>query len=382
MDVYLYNSSGCEWELWFFFQDRLLFQQHIRAMGSNREEQELWVLREALGYTLQAPPDCKQTTVWMHAETLPKSLHSPEIQLPFLEKKPFLEVKALLACQPQTTIRIADASVFHRKAPENPGTSPAPLRVGLAQVPSKTSHPEENLEILRQIVRQALREQVSWLFFPEVHLCGFPSFAREKPLELRDSWVEQQMCAQLRDDPRGQMVLGVGWFSRTDNRLFNRYGLFSQEGLLFSQDKHRLFSLAGENALISPGKKPAPFWLHAIRSQLVNCYELRFSNLFFPPSSSLFPPEIFVVPASWPKQRQEAWENLLVARALETQAFVVGVNRTGGNGLYAGGSMVVDPEGKILLEPDSSSALKTIDLDFRQVERLRKNFPFLVERYS
>ena len=58
--------------------------------------------------------------------------------------------------------------------------------------------------------------------------------------------------------------------------------------------------------------------------------------------------DCYVVVANWPRQRRAHWSALLVARAIENQAFVVGVNRVGtGDGLtYVGDSVILDPLGE------------------------------------
>ena len=62
--------------------------------------------------------------------------------------------------------------------------------------------------------------------------------------------------------------------------------------------------------------------------------------------------EAFVVIANWPAKRQAHWTTLLRARAIENQAWVVGVNRVGRDPKiqYAGGSCVIDPQGRMLLD--------------------------------
>ena len=57
-------------------------------------------------------------------------------------------------------------------------------------------------------------------------------------------------------------------------------------------------------------------------------------------------------PANWPAPRHEHWRALLVARAIENQAYVIGVNRVGTakNLRYDGGSTVIDPLGVRLVE--------------------------------
>ena len=63
--------------------------------------------------------------------------------------------------------------------------------------------------------------------------------------------------------------------------------------------------------------------------------------------------DCYVLPANWPASRREHWMALLRARAIENQAYVVGVNRVGDGGRlhYCGDSMIIDPFGEILARP-------------------------------
>ena len=81
------------------------------------------------------------------------------------------------------------------------------------------------------------------------------------------------------------------------------------------------------------------------------CYDLRF------PVWSRRRPEldydVLIYSANWPAARRYAWMTLLRARAIENQAFVVGVNRVGddGNGIaHVGDSVVLDFTGQPLIE--------------------------------
>jgi len=79
--------------------------------------------------------------------------------------------------------------------------------------------------------------------------------------------------------------------------------------------------------------------------------------------------EVFTIGASWPAVRQHHWRSLLIARAIENQAFIVAVNRTGSDPhlKYAGGSLIVAPTGEILAEADDRA------VDSSQGLRERKN---------
>lgn len=105
------------------------------------------------------------------------------------------------------------------------------------------------------------------------------------------------------------------------------------------------------------------------------CYDLRFPELF---RLGLFRgAEAFAIGANWPEARQHHWRALLIARAIENQAFVLGVNRTGNDPTlaYAGGSMAVGPRGDILGELSSEEAVLSVEIDPAQVRAWRDKFP-------
>jgi predicted amidohydrolase len=91
--------------------------------------------------------------------------------------------------------------------------------------------------------------------------------------------------------------------------------------------------------------------------------------------------DLFVVVANWPASRSHHWRSLLVARAIENQAFVIGVNRTGeGGGLrYQGDSLVISPYGEILLDCGSQEGAFPISLDKSQVAAFRGTLSCLTD---
>ena len=87
--------------------------------------------------------------------------------------------------------------------------------------------------------------------------------------------------------------------------------------------------------------------------------------------------------ASWPAARAPHWRALLVARAIETQAFVLGVNRVGrGGGLdYRGDSLLVGPLGEIRADlPPGHEGTVGGEVDAAEVAAVRERFPFRRDR--
>src|SRR5437764_6765424 len=88
------------------------------------------------------------------------------------------------------------------------------------------------------------------------------------------------------------------------------------------------------------------------------CYDLRFPELFRA-AAAKHRPELFVVIANWPEGRIQHWTRLLQARAIENQAYLLGVNRIGSDPYYhyPGCSVLVDPHGDILSEAGTKENL-------------------------
>jgi predicted amidohydrolase len=109
------------------------------------------------------------------------------------------------------------------------------------------------------------------------------------------------------------------------------------------------------------------------------CYDLRFADAMWPIAMET---DVYLVVASWPQARRAHWRALVQARAIENQAYVVGVNRVGsGGGLdYSGDSCVVDPLGEVLVSAASVETVLTIDVDPAVVAKVRADLPFLPDR--
>src|SRR6185437_13405358 len=76
--------------------------------------------------------------------------------------------------------------------------------------------------------------------------------------------------------------------------------------------------------------------------------------------------------------RSYAWRQLLVARAIENQAFVAGVNRVGedGSGIaHQGDSRVCDFLGKPLADLGNAPSVDTVELDVHSLRAFRERFP-------
>lgn len=105
------------------------------------------------------------------------------------------------------------------------------------------------------------------------------------------------------------------------------------------------------------------------------CYDLRFPELFR--RGLALGAQVFTVVASWPAARHEHWRALLIARAIENQAYVLGVNRCGSDPRleYAGGTVAVGPRGEIVGELGGDEGVLSVEVEHDEIKKWRARFP-------
>ena len=164
-----------------------------------------------------------------------------------------------------------------------------------------------------------------------------------------------------------------------DARPCNRLVLAGPRGQLGSYAKMHPFTYGNEHLVYDAGDKTVTVQVDDLRVSLFVCYDLRFAPEFW---SVALETDLYVVPANWPRPRRAHWQALLVGRAIENQAYVVGVNRVGSGGgqEYAGDSRIVDPLGEILAGGADTETTLIAELDRARVTQTRRRFPFLQDR--
>ena len=175
-----------------------------------------------------------------------------------------------------------------------------------------------------------------------------------------------------------QINLIAGFVEKIEDENENIAVFINRNGQIKSRYvKNYPYSCAGEDKVYASGDQQVIFEFENHPASIFICYDLRFPELFRKVAKQV---EVIFVIASWPKARQEHWEVLLKARAIENQCFVVGVNRIGrdGNDLeYGGGSHVYSPSGEALSRGDKNQEYIVTEIDFYEVEKTRKMLPFL-----
>ncbi|HSK98689.1 MAG TPA: nitrilase-related carbon-nitrogen hydrolase [Euzebyales bacterium] len=163
------------------------------------------------------------------------------------------------------------------------------------------------------------------------------------------------------------------------DRPFNTLVLAAPDGTVHRYRKIHPFTHAREHEHFAAGDRHVTVDVEGLRATLFVCYDLRFADEFWATATTT---DVYLVPANWPDRRRVHWRTLLRARAIENQAYVVGVNRVGRGGdlTYAGDSMVVDPMGEVRASAAGGEATLLCDIDAETVRATREHFRFLQDR--
>ena len=164
-----------------------------------------------------------------------------------------------------------------------------------------------------------------------------------------------------------------------DQRPSNVFVLVAPDGIQHRYRKIHPFSHADEERYVRAGTDFVTVDIDGLRCSLFVCYDLRFADEFWALANGS---DAYVVVANWPAKRRLHWSTLLRARAIENQAYVVGVNRVGsGGGLdYSGDSAIIDPLGEVLATGAGVETVLLADLDPAHVASTRDHFRFLQDR--
>ncbi len=161
---------------------------------------------------------------------------------------------------------------------------------------------------------------------------------------------------------------------------YNRLLWVLPNAIVGQYDKRHRFAFAGEDEQYTAGNKRLIAQVKGWKINLQVCYDLRFPVWARQQAADPEPEyDVLVYVANWPERRSLAWKTLLMARAIENQCYVIGVNRVGndGNGIYhSGDSMVIDPLGEILYHKTHEEDIFTITLDKEKLDEVRSRFPF------
>lgn len=227
----------------------------------------------------------------------------------------------------------------------------------------------------------AVKERTDLIVLPEMFTTGFtmkPETVAEKSNGATLNW--------LKEKAKSKNAVITGSVSVEENgKYYNRLYWVEPSGKVSVYNKRHLFRMGKEEQHYTMGDAKIVKTINDWKIFPLVCYDLRFPvwsrNKFkkTSPASCEAEYDVLVYVANWPEVRSYPWKQLLIARAIENQCYVVGLNRIGkdGNGFdHSGDSMVINPRGEVIsaIKPHEET-IQTISLNKNYLEEFRKIFP-------
>ena len=218
-----------------------------------------------------------------------------------------------------------------------------------------------------------IREKTDLIILPEMFSTGFSMEAAKLAEPMNGKTMQwMQKIAVLYD-----CVITGSIIIKDDEKYYNRLIWMRQDGTYEYYDKRHLFAMGKEHQTYTPGDKKLIVELKGWKICPMICYDLRFPVWL---RNVELEYDLLILVANWPEKRIAHWRALLTARAIENQAYVIGVNRVGhdGNEVYhSGDSTCIDPVGNSVYYKRDEEDLYTFTILAEEVKKVRKALPFL-----
>jgi predicted amidohydrolase len=241
------------------------------------------------------------------------------------------------------------------------------VNISLFQINIIAGNPEKNFENILAYLYKLPEKDLHFVLLPELWSSGYSysninfcaKYTMDNIYKLLETAKEKKI----------NIIGSVPWIDK--NNLYNRSLFINSSGKIKAfYNKIHLFKPLEEDIFFTKGEdiciiKPS------FIAGITLCYDLRFPELFR--TLMLNGAEIIFISAQWPQSRIEHWRVLNIARAIENQVFIVSCNRIGSSLdiEFGGNSMIVAPNGKILVELDNNEKIYTCKIDTDEINKAK-----------
>ena len=243
------------------------------------------------------------------------------------------------------------------------------MKISAVQMDMKLDVPQENFVHAETLICRAAAESPDVILLPETWNTGFCPRAGLAPF-CDDDGAETKRRIGALAQKFGVNIVAGSVSTLRNGCIYNTAYVFDRAGACIAEyDKTHLFSYQDEDKFYTPGDALCIFSLDGVRCGLVTCYDIRFPE--FVRTLALCGVEVLFVPAQWPAVRQQHWETLLTARAIENQFFIAACNSCATDTQCGGSSRILDPLGAVLAAAGSSETILSAVLDIGAVADTR-----------
>ncbi len=279
------------------------------------------------------------------------------------------------------------------------------LKITLIQADLHWENKEKNFDTFSNKIK-AISESTDLIVLPEMFSTGFSMDSKKLAETMNGDTVSWMRTMAVKKN----CAITGSFICEEDGNYFNRLVWMNPGGTCTHYNKRHFFRMGNEHSHYSPGENKIIVDLKGWKICPLICYDLRFpvwsrnqrtanseqliekrgklySDENTHPQSNFHNPQyqydVLIYVANWPEKRAHPWKTLLLARAIENQCYVVGLNRVGNDGnnfSHSGDSAIINAKGEIIsnINPFEES-VKTITICFDELESFRKSFPAILD---
>ena len=250
------------------------------------------------------------------------------------------------------------------------------LTVSLIQVSMEWENISANLKTFEEKLAK-INQATDIIVLPEMFTTGFSmsAVALAEPMDGRTiQWLTKQAA-------KYDAVVTGSFIAKENGQYYNRLIWMQPDGHFEQYDKRHLFTLAKEHNTYTAGTKKLVVNYKGWKICPLVCYDLRFPVW----SRNVEQYDLLIYVANWPDRRREAWKALLRSRAIENQAYTIGVNRVGKDEkdlYYSGDSSLFDYQGELIYQVAHQQDIFTATLSKSDQDIFRSKLNFLADRDS
>ena len=252
------------------------------------------------------------------------------------------------------------------------------MKTTILQTDILTADRHANMAAADELIAQAPSSDLYVL--PEMWDVGFGCRAQDVACPPEEHPAIKWMAAKAAE--RRCAVAGSVPVVAVDGTFRNRlYFADGRSKRLEYYDKHHLFTYGGENKDYTAGDSRTVVEYCGLRILLLTCYDLRFPCWCRYQDDCRY--DAIILTANWPESRQQAWQLLPRARAIENQCWVIAAHRVGDDASchYVGESFFANAWGDVVTMAGSGVVQAiTADIDRSETDRQRKRFMVLDDR--
>jgi predicted amidohydrolase len=249
------------------------------------------------------------------------------------------------------------------------------MRVSVVQVDASLAGSENRFSWLETRVRQAAKESVDLVVFPELYLTGYNvAEALHRHAEPQDGPFAKRIQTLAKELG---VAIAYGYPEREGEEVYNALILIDEQGRTLANHRKTVLPLGHEHDWFATGSGFSLFRFGGATVAMVICYECEFPEIVR--NVALGGADVVVVATAGGKDWEQVPKFVIPSRAYENGVFMVYANYCGtenGHG-FSGLSCIVDPYGADLARAGKAEAMISADLNLGLIAEARSQVPFL-----